>query len=77
MILGTLYPDPALDEVQAIFVHLHHDLATSQTHHYVLVSLSDSSQNVPALAHTVPAVKVVRCHSEADMLENLVKIVRK
>ena len=62
-----------------MFIHMHHDTATARTHHYVLVSQqNDSSRQVPVLAtHTVLAVKVSSCHNEADMLENLVKIVRK
>ncbi|KAF6039858.1 hypothetical protein EB796_001832 [Bugula neritina] len=73
----SLCPDPTKDCVEAVFLHVHHDTALSQSLLYVLISLSSGSYHMPIFTWLGEGVTVVPCATEQKLLEELTGIVRR
>lgn len=75
--VDSLCPDPTKDCVEAVFLHVHHDTALSQSLLYVLISLSSGSYHMPIFTWLGEGVTVVPCATEQKLLEELTGIVRR
>ncbi|KAF6017864.1 hypothetical protein EB796_023847 [Bugula neritina] len=73
----SLCPDPTKDCVEAVFLHVHHDTALSQSLLYVLISLASGSYHMPIFTWLGEGVTVVPCATEQKLLEELTGIVRR
>lgn len=70
-------PDPIQDSLQAVFLHIHIDNKTCDTHQYILIVEDGVCRHIPKIKHSGHPPNIVACHNEAVLFDELIKIVRK